>query len=134
MEGGGLARAGDRGGVPRGDEAWPRQVLGWWRQLERASSIYVIATNDSERCRCGLIAQLKTISLPRCSYLSARGLLPLGAVEWEAYKQQALAEFSVAREAHDEELREAGHSGFFNSRVSRVPSLPLNVFQLSRII
>ena len=42
---------------------------------------------------------------------------PLGSVEWEAYKSHALAEHSVVRQAHEEALREAGHSGFFNSRV-----------------
>jgi len=42
---------------------------------------------------------------------------PLGAVEWEAYKSHALAEHSVIRQAHEEALREAGHSAFFNSRV-----------------
>ena len=43
---------------------------------------------------------------------------PLGSVEWEAYKSHALAEHSILRQAHEEALREAGHSGFFNSRVS----------------
>ena len=41
----------------------------------------------------------------------------LGDVEWQAYKSHALAEHSVIREAHEEALREAGHSCFFNSRV-----------------
>lgn len=58
---------------------------------------------------------------PPCSYVSARGMEPLSSVEWEVYKQHALAEFSVMREANEEELREAGHSTFFNSKVdSRV--------------
>jgi hypothetical protein len=42
---------------------------------------------------------------------------PTGEMEWEVYKQHALAEFSLLREAHEDALREAGHSCFFNSRV-----------------
>ena len=72
-------------------------------------------------CLCCAFPFLLSLTLPPpsalCSYLSARGMQPLGSVEWEAYKSHALAEHSVVRQAHEEALREAGHSGFFNSRV-----------------
>ncbi|GAX75749.1 hypothetical protein CEUSTIGMA_g3192.t1 [Chlamydomonas eustigma] len=50
------------------------------------------------------------------SFLAAKGMEPTGEMEWEVYKEHALAEFSVLREAHEDALREAGHSCFFNSR------------------
>ena len=51
------------------------------------------------------------------SYLVARGMPRLTQVEWEAYSQQALAEFELTREEHESAMKEiAGASNMHNSR------------------
>lgn len=50
-------------------------------------------------------------------YLEARGMPPLTQVEWEAYSQQAMAEFEVTREGYELAMREV--KGASNMRDSR---------------
>ncbi|EFJ45507.1 hypothetical protein VOLCADRAFT_105960 [Volvox carteri f. nagariensis] len=54
------------------------------------------------------------------AYLEALGHRPLGDAEWRLYRAAALEEWEAGRWEREEQLRAAGHSGFFNPRGSRI--------------